>query len=132
MGNAAMKKAVDNGLIPNGVTSAQRSLLDEVLQAALDSESIIFNPSHEAGAFNIIAEYRNDPGMVLMMIRSATPCTLSQDQADAALVLITALLNQKHQAHMGNVYEALRSKPELEEFAEAMRTACLPQSKMDK
>jgi len=41
MGNAAMTKAVENGLIPNGVTSAQRAQLDEVLQAAIDAHATL-------------------------------------------------------------------------------------------
>jgi uncharacterized protein with gpF-like domain len=41
MGNAAMKKAVDNGLVKNGVTLNQRNLLDEVIQAAIDADATL-------------------------------------------------------------------------------------------
>lgn len=41
MGNAAIQKAVANGLIPDGVTIEQRQKLDEVLQAALDAHPVL-------------------------------------------------------------------------------------------
>lgn len=39
--NAAMQKAVDVGLIPDGVRPAQREQMREVIQAALDSHATL-------------------------------------------------------------------------------------------
>lgn len=41
MVNAAMRKAVDIGLILDGVTVEQRSKLEEVLQASLDAHATL-------------------------------------------------------------------------------------------
>lgn len=41
MGNAAIQKAVDIGLIPDSVTIEQRQKLDDVLQAAMDSHPLL-------------------------------------------------------------------------------------------
>lgn len=41
MVNAAMMKAVDVGLIPDGVTIEQRGLMEQVIQAALDAHATL-------------------------------------------------------------------------------------------
>ena len=41
MVSAAMMKAVDIGLIPDGVTSVQRERMEQVIQAALDAHATL-------------------------------------------------------------------------------------------